>query len=159
MEAPVIKETGAKKLVGKKLRMSIANYNVAALFRSFMPFRNIIPNKTSSDIFDLQIYDASFSFLPFDIHKEFDKWAALEVSDFSSIPEGMETLLLPAGKYAVFVHRGSASEAERTFSYIFGTWLPSSGYQVDHRPHFTVIGAKYKNNSPDSEEEVWIPIK
>jgi len=44
-------------------------------------------------------------------------------------------------------------------NYIMSQWLPNSKYILDHRPHFELLGAKYKNNSPDSEEEVWIPIK
>jgi AraC family transcriptional regulator len=43
--------------------------------------------------------------------------------------------------------------------YIFNTWLPKSGYQLDRRPHFEILGEKYKNNNPDSEEEIWIPIQ
>jgi AraC family transcriptional regulator len=30
---------------------------------------------------------------------------------------------------------------------------------LDQRPHVEVMGEKYKNNDPDSEEEIWIPIK
>ena len=45
------------------------------------------------------------------------------------------------------------------FQYIFSEWIPQSDYSVDDRPHFEVLGAKYKNNDPDSEEEIWIPIK
>ncbi|MDP5096829.1 MAG: GyrI-like domain-containing protein [Flavobacterium sp.] len=37
--------------------------------------------------------------------------------------------------------------------------MPNSEYQLDNRPHFEILGAKYKNNAPDSEEEIWIPIK
>ncbi|EPE83362.1 GyrI-like small molecule binding domain protein [Leptospira noguchii str. 1993005606] len=40
--------------------------------------------------------------------------------------------------------------------YIFQEWLPNSGYKL--KPHFELLGSKYKNNDPTSEEEVWIPI-
>lgn len=40
-------------------------------------------------------------------------------------------------------------------TYIFATWLPSSAYVLDNRPHFEVLGAKYKSNDPGSEEEIW----
>jgi len=30
---------------------------------------------------------------------------------------------------------------------------------LDDRPHFEVLGDKYKNADPDSEEEIWIPIR
>jgi AraC family transcriptional regulator len=32
-------------------------------------------------------------------------------------------------------------------------------YFLDDRPHFEILGDKYKNGDPDSEEEIWIPIK
>jgi AraC family transcriptional regulator len=71
----------------------------------------------------------------------------------------MESFLLTGGLYAVFIHKGSASAGPKTFQYIFGTWIPNSIYDVDNRPHFEILGNKYKNEDPDSEEEVWIPIK
>ena len=42
---------------------------------------------------------------------------------------------------------------------ILTKWLPHSNYNLDDRPHFNVLGDKYKNNDPDSEEDVYIPIK
>ena len=41
----------------------------------------------------------------------------------------------------------------------FETWLPAYGFVLANRPHFEVLGAKYKNNDPASEEEIWIPIQ
>jgi AraC family transcriptional regulator len=35
----------------------------------------------------------------------------------------------------------------------------SKEYELDDRPHFEILGDKYKNNDPNSEEEIWIPIK
>jgi AraC family transcriptional regulator len=66
---------------------------------------------------------------------------------------------LKDGLYAVFLHKGAASTGGKTFKYIFETWLPNSCYLLDNRPHFEILGAKYKNDDPGSEEEVWIPIK
>jgi AraC family transcriptional regulator len=71
----------------------------------------------------------------------------------------MESFILTGGLYAVFIHKGAASEGKRTFSYIFGPWLPASEYSIDDRPHFEILGKKYKNEDPCSEEEIWIPIK
>jgi AraC family transcriptional regulator len=66
---------------------------------------------------------------------------------------------LPEGLYAVFLHRGPATTGPKTFEYIFQTWLPASEYFLDHRPHFEILGTNYKNDDPDSEEEIWIPVK
>jgi AraC family transcriptional regulator len=61
--------------------------------------------------------------------------------------------------YAVFIHKGPASKGPETYNYIFGTWLPGSDYILDSRPHFALMGEKYKNDDPASEEEIWIPVK
>ncbi len=45
------------------------------------------------------------------------------------------------------------------FQYIFGSWITKSEYILDDRPHFKILGDKDKNADPDSEEEIWIPIK
>jgi AraC family transcriptional regulator len=37
--------------------------------------------------------------------------------------------------------------------------LPASGYELDDRPHFEILGERYKNNDPDSEEELWFPVR
>ncbi|MEP7234441.1 MAG: GyrI-like domain-containing protein, partial [Ignavibacteriota bacterium] len=46
-----------------------------------------------------------------------------------------------------------------TFQYILRTWVPNSNYELDDRPHFEILGEKYKKDDPSSEEEIWIPIK
>lgn len=68
-------------------------------------------------------------------------------------------MVVEEGLYAVFNHVGDASKAREIFGYIFGVWLPNSEYEFDNRPQFEILGEKYKSNSPDSEEEIWIPIK
>lgn len=156
---PLIKTLPEKKLIGKRLRMSLAENRTGELWRSFMPRRNEIQNKTTTDLISMQVYDPSFDFQNFNLAAEFDKWAVVEVSDFGTIPNGMESLILPGGLYAVFIHKGPASEGERTFRYIFGTWLPASDFVLDNRPHFEILGENYKPDSPDSEEEIWIPVK
>ena len=76
------------------------------------------------------------------------------------VPDGMECFNLDGGLYAVFLHKGAAATGAKTFQYIFNTWLPASEYNIDTtRPHFELLGEKYKNNDPDSEEEIWIPVK
>ncbi len=148
-----------KKLVGRKLRMSLIDNRTFELWSSFMPHRNKIPGITGSDLYSVQVYDSVLNLQPFNPAEEFDKWAAAEVNSVQYIPDGMETLVIPAGLYAVFLHKGTADKAPQTFRYIFSEWLPSSGYILDARPHFEILGEKYKNNHPDSEEGVWIPIR
>jgi AraC family transcriptional regulator len=155
---PRIEKITEKKLVGKRLRMSLSENKTSELWRSFMQRRNEVRNAIGVDLFSLQVYDSLY-FTEFNPNAEFEKWATVEVTDFDSVPDEMETFTLANGLYAVFVHKGATTTGPETFQYIFGTWLPNSGYTLDNRPHFEVLGEKYKNDDPDSEEEIWIPIK
>ena len=156
---PIIQPISAKKLLGNHLTMSLVQNRTFELWSSFMPRRKEITNNLTTDLFSLQQFDPDFDFENFNPAALFEKWAAIEVADFETVPGGMDALIIPAGLYAVFIHKGDASLAPQTFGYIFGTWLPASGYAIDSRPHFEILGEKYKRDSMDSEEEVWIPIK
>ena len=157
--SPSIQSLSEKKLIGKNMTMSYADNKTAELWKSFMPVKNEIRNRSSNEMFSMQVYDISYSFSNFNPAANFQKWAAIEVTDFNSVPAGMSTFVLPRGLYAVFPYKGHASAGGQMFQYIFGVWLPASGYAVDDRPHFELLGEKYKNNDPDSEEEFWIPVK
>jgi AraC family transcriptional regulator len=138
--------------------MSLSDNKTQALWQSFMPRRGDITNPSGPDLYSLEVYPPQF-FARLDPGMEFEKWAAMEVPNLDMVPDGMETLTAPGGLYAVFLYQGPANAAPETYQYIFGTWLPTSDYALDNRPHFAVMGEKYKNNDPSSEEELWIPIK
>lgn len=144
-----------KKLLGICLEMSLAENRTGELWRSFMPSLKEIETRVGNNLYSLQVYDEDY-FQRFDPTREFEKWALTEVKNFSLIPDEMEPFELPGGMYAVFQHKGMGTEI---FQYIFSEWLPNSGYVLDNRPHFEILGEKYKQGSPDSEEEIWIPVK
>ncbi len=153
---PKIKNLPQKKLIGKKLKMSLGDNKTFELWRSFMPRLNEIANKKGNEKFSLQIYTEPIRLG--DIKQEFEKWALVEVSDFKNVPNEMETFELESGLYAVFQYKGSSTD-NRIYIYIFSDWLPNSEFELDKRPHFEILGEKYKNADPNSEEEIWIPIK
>ncbi|HSZ25782.1 MAG TPA: GyrI-like domain-containing protein, partial [Cytophagaceae bacterium] len=111
-----------------------------------------------TNLYSMQLYEPLY-FDNFNPENSFEKWAAIEVTDFRIVPHEMETIILQTGLYAVFMHKGAASEGIKTFQAIFSIWLPGSDYRIDNRPHFEVLGEKYKNEDPSSEEEIWIPIR
>ena len=147
-----------RKLIGKRMMMSFSNNRTYELWRSLMPRRQEIQNSIGADLYSVEVY-APLYFDNFDPGAEFEKWAAIEVRDYQTIPDGMETMPLPAGLYAVFVHHGPASAGPKTYQHILGTWLPASDFVLDNRPHLAVMGEKYKNEDLNSEEELWIPVK
>jgi AraC family transcriptional regulator len=154
---PILKILTEKRLIGKRITTSIANNQTADLWKSFMPRRKEIKNVIGTDLYSVQTYDTNY-FKAFNPALPFEKWAAVEISDITEIPDDLEIFNLPAGLYAVFFYKGLSTDIT-IFNYIFSEWLPNSEYKLDQRPHFEILGAKYKNNDPESEEEIWIPVK
>ncbi len=153
---PRIENLSQKRLIGKKLKMSLADNKTVELWKSFMPRRNEITSKKSNEMFSLQVYNEPVRLG--DLNQEFEKWALVEVTDFESVPNEMETFELESELYAVFHYKGLNTD-NKIFIYIFSDWLPKSDYEIDERPHFEILGEKYKNGDPNSEEEIWIPIR
>ncbi|MCP4294371.1 MAG: GyrI-like domain-containing protein [Proteobacteria bacterium] len=151
-----IEELEPKKLIGINLKMSLSKNRTAELWQTFMPRRDEVQNRTSSDYISMQKYGENWTFSP---QTMFVKWASVEVSSFTDLPSNMETYQLQGGKYAVFVHIGPASAAANTMQYIFGEWFPESGYQLDNREHFELLPESYNPVDPNAREEIWIPIK
>jgi AraC family transcriptional regulator len=154
---PRIEKSTEKKLIGIRLTMSLAHNRTGQLWKSFMPRRSDIKNNVTNDIVSMQVYKSTH-FSDFKLTNEFEKWATVEVANFDNVPNGMETFILTGGLYAVFDYKGLSTD-NSIFQYIFGTWLPGSDFNLDDRPHFEVLGHKYKNNDPTSEEEIWIPVQ
>ena len=153
---PKIKTFPETKFIGMNSTFSYSDYRIGELWSNFMPRRNEIKNTIGTELYNIQINPENFDFNP---KSEFIKWAAVSVANFEVIPTEMDSLVIEEGLYAVFNHVGDTSKARETFGYIFGVWLPNSEYELDNQPHFEILGEKYKNNAPDSEEEIWIPIK
>ncbi len=155
---PRIEFSGEKKLVGMRLTMSYADYRIGELWRAFMPRRKEINNTVSNELISFVIYSPTH-FAEFKPTNEFERWATVEVENFDHVPDEMETYILPSGLFAVFHYTGLSTESTGFYQYIYLDWLPNSEYVLDNRAHVEILGEKYKNNDPLSEEDVWIPIK
>ena len=155
---PKIETSNEKKLVGKRMTMSYADYRIGELWGSFMPRRKEITNCINNDLMSMVVYQP-MHFANFKPTNEFERWAAVEVENFNNVPNEMETYILPSGLYAVFLYKGTSTDISIFFQNIFTVWLPNSAYVLDNRAHFEVLGEKYKNNDSSSEEEIWIPIQ
>ncbi len=155
---PRIETIAAKKLVGLHRDMSLVENETGVLWRQFMPRRAEITNRTTSDFLSMQVYRGQPETV-FSPDTVFTKWAAVEVSDHNSIPDGMEPYLLRGGLYAVFPHRGPAASAPQIMRFIFGEWLPNANHVLDGREHFEVLPADYNPMDPDAREEICIPVR
>ena len=60
----------------------------------------------------------------------------------------VNTMDLPGGKYAVAHFELDADEYEGAWNFVFGSWLPESGYQPDARPSY-----EFYRNDPSQHPE------
>lgn len=142
---------------GHRRIMSFADNKTFELWKEFGPQRKNIGDVKGTERYSIEIYSEGF-FEPPDLAASFEKWAAVAVTDITP-QDGFDMLTTPEGLYAVFFHKGGGKTAQKTYGYIFGEWLPGSGYILDNRPHLAIMGDKYTGEHEDSEEEIWIPIK
>ena len=155
---PKIVTISTKKLIGFSIKMSLLDNKTQTIWQLFMPRLKEITNAVSADLFSLQNYPENY-FTNFTPETIFTKWAALEIKNFDTVPNGFEKLELSSGKYAVFNHKGNTEMFAKTAQYIYTEWLPNSGFQLNNKPHFEVLGDNYLGHeNPESEEEIWIPI-
>jgi len=144
----------SKKLIGFSITTSFQEDKTPIVWRKLMMRRNEITNRTSDNLFSLQIYPENFS-----PNRSFTKYALAEVSDFDNMPNDFETFALEGGKYLVFSYQGKAENGPELFGYIFQNFIPENNFEVDDRPHFEIFGDDYNPNSDSAEEEIWIPVK
>lgn len=138
--------------------MSLSQNKTLELWQAFVPAWKSRPDLARPECYSVEVYPEDY-FKGFDPSKPFEKWAAIEITEQKEIPNTWEVIEVPEGLYAVFSYKGKSSEVHQLYQYIFTTWIPDSDYFLDNRPHFAVMGEKYRNDDPDSEEEIWIPIQ
>lgn len=156
---PTIINFPATRLIGNHQTMNLTQDQTFALWSTFAPRIKEIKNRPNKDRFSLKIFPFSLNLAQLSPTTLFQKWAAVPVTDFSDVPEAMQTLIIPEGLYAVFNHKGNAEVFGKTLETIFTQWLPASAYQLSDRPHFEILGEKYQVSDPESEETIWIPIQ
>lgn len=159
MDQPRIVDAGERKLVGLSINTSNSENRAGELWRAFKPRVGEILHRVGDEYFSVQIYCSQITYQEFTPHTRYEKWAAVAVSEFGEIPRGMESLTVEAGRYAVFIHRGTPQMFPATAQFIFREWLPASQYDLDTRPQFEIMTPEYRPDDPNATEEVWIPLR
>ncbi len=90
----------------------------------------------------------------------FAHMAAMMVSDYENIPEGMTTKTIPAGKYAKFTHIGPLSTLHTTYMKIYSEILPASQFKGSEGGiEFEWYDERFKMESEESEIDIYIQVK
>jgi AraC family transcriptional regulator len=85
--------------------------------------------------------------------------ACVEVSNADIIPEGTVKGIIPSGTYAVFTHVGPTENLDQTFSYAYTTGLAEENLALTGDFDIEVYDDRYKEGSPDSELDIYIPVR
>jgi AraC family transcriptional regulator len=73
-------------------------------------------------------------------------------------PPGMVLRTIPAGTFAVFLHRGSIQKIGETCREIYREWLPQSAWQHSDIADVEVYDERFDCEGEASEMEYWISV-
>ena len=153
-----IETADAMTVVGIHRPMSFAEPSMRELWQTFRPRVEEVEHRVSGDFVSMRIYEEPVVAPPVP-GSRFEQWAAVEVAAAVEIPDGMAAHRLEGGRYAVFRYRGRADEFGAAARYIYGDWLPASGYELADREFFEVLLSSYRPDDPEATETIWIPIE
>jgi AraC family transcriptional regulator len=85
--------------------------------------------------------------------------AALVVRDDVALPEGLEEVTLPAGRYARFTHRGAYGGLGDAWARLMGAWLPGSGFRVGSGPAYECYVTDPRTTATaDLRTDLYLPL-
>lgn len=93
----------------------------------------------------------------FEVDSMIDYW--IGVNFVGKAPENLETLEIPASKWAIFEVHGPMPDAmQKTWKKIYSEWFPSNSYKQAGTPEMEVY-TDDDPSDPNCYSEIWIPIK
>ncbi len=107
---PKIVDIADRKLIGMRIKTSLSENKTFELWRKFKPQVKEITGRLTTDFYSVQVYGEDFNVENPTPNTMFEKWAAVEVSNFENVPHAMESYTLASGKYAVFIHIGTPND-------------------------------------------------
>jgi AraC family transcriptional regulator len=150
-------------LVGMLCSNTTRQLRIPALWGRFMKRRSTIAGAVDGTTYGVYIYDA-LSERDITDEMAFEYLAAIEVclpeNGQSAIPAGMTARKIPGGPYMVFTHRGFLRDLNKTYEYIYKTWLPNSReVEFIQNEFFEYHGREFTGDHEDSLTEIYIPVR
>lgn len=87
------------------------------------------------------------------------EYVACVASPAARVPRGMTELVVPAGTYAVFEHRGRPRDLHLTVNYVYASWLLRSRLRHTYGPDLELFGPDYIADSARSVIRYAIPVR
>jgi AraC family transcriptional regulator len=148
---PRIVERGAFTVVGLKYRGKAEENKIPQLWQDLMPRAGEIEHLAD----DTAAYGISANM---DMESgAFDYIAGFEVSSAETVPAGMVHFEVPGGRYAVF--STTLPKIGEIFQSAYHVWLPAAGCEPAGSPEFELYDEQFDPQDPNSEFDLYIPIK
>jgi AraC family transcriptional regulator len=85
-------------------------------------------------------------------------YACINVSENTKVEGEIHSMVLPEGEYAVLHFDGKEEGIKTTYKYLYGEWLPQSGYVPGESPCYEIY-----RNDPDKDKkfvfDLCLPVK
>jgi AraC family transcriptional regulator len=124
---------------------------IPAQWQRFTPFLGSIPRQAAAATYGV-VYN-------FDAEGNFDYLCGVEVATASNLPNGLTSMRVPGGRYAVFTHRGHIASIRAVCSTIWKQWFPESDHLAVEAPTLERYGPEFNPVTGLGGFEIWIPIE
>lgn len=152
----VIKELPELRIVGRKFTK--VNDKILEMTSEWGKFFQDINGKV-----EIEKCDVSFGISSnVDMEKKiFDYMIGLKKEVYTKIPEEFTEEVLPANKYAVYTFKGKIDGENVTefMNNIFYKWMPEEKLEVALNICLEYYDSRWKDDSEESEFDVYVPIK
>jgi AraC family transcriptional regulator len=154
---PTIREVEPFLVAGIRERFDDeSKHQIPALWGRFLGVLSRIPHVRMGAAYGLCLH-------PSPLDGSFHYAAAVEVERADRLPPGVIAEAIPRQTYAVFTHhfRSTAhhEELQPTIRWIWGTWLPASGYGSVPAPDFERYPPGFQPATADGSIELYLPVR
>ncbi len=153
MEA--IKLVGAQRIVDLKSNMD--DDIATKAWDELVAKLDQIENRATKRTYGVEKYPEDYG----PLNNNFEYIAAVDVTSFTKVPEGLITFELPERHYVVYTFKGIATPETMTqfFANIYGQWILNLPYEMYSDFDFELYDEHYSPGNVDSFMRVCIPVK
>ncbi|MBB4824651.1 putative transcriptional regulator YdeE [Sporosarcina luteola] len=159
MEPIEIKEIGDIRVIGFTVTDSLRNVIDKGIVRDMHTTiknrMNELEARTADGVYLIQIYSTEEAFTP-DVL--FEHIVGVEVNAGQQLPEDMVERIIPAGRYAHFLHQGPESTIHQTYDAI-NNWLYTNYKDAWRKLDVEYWDRRYKGEDAESEIDLFVPLQ
>lgn len=155
---PVIKNIAEIQVVGIEGKTNLIDNRMPEMWQELIGLLDQIPNPHSQQR-SYGICQTAQNIHDFSAETIFTEFVGIEVKKIEDLVFPLKGTVIPAGKYAVFTHRGSLANCHKTYEYIWGTWFLHTKEQLANRADFEMYDHRFLGpDNPDTQIDICIPI-